>query len=325
MNTAPDKVMALSDAIERFVEDGSHISIGGFTINRNPMAAVYEIIRQRKKKLHLYAHSNGQGADELIGGGCLAKLEIAYSGTGRFGPTGIRFKKAVEGGTLPVEDYTNFQMTLRFLAGALGIPFLPTRSSLGTDIIEKWGFPADMRASDPKIPNEKLLVIDNPFGTWINKSKLVLVPAIQTDVTIVHVQKADRQGTARIKGLTFADVEQIKSARIVILTCEDLVETDELRVNSDGNQIPPFCVDAVVHVPFGAYPTACYGYYDYDPVYLKQYAAAAVNEEAHGGYLARFIHGVPDHARFLQIAAGSRLDELKADPRTGYAPNLNRS
>jgi glutaconate CoA-transferase subunit A len=325
MNTAPDKVMTLSDAIGRFVEDGAHISIGGFTLSRNPMAAVYEIIRQRKKGLHLYAHSNGQGADELIGGGCLSKLEIAYSGTGRFGPTCIRFKKAVETGTLPVEDYTNFQMTLRFLAGALGIPFLPTRSSLGTDIIEKWGFSAELRKSDPKLPNEKLIVIDNPFDTWINKSKLVLVPAIQTDVTIVHVQKADRQGTARIRGLTFADVEQIKSARKVILTCEELVESDALRANSDGNQIPPFCVDAVVHVPFGAYPTACYGYYDYDPVYLKKYAEYAANDRAYDEYSKRFIHGVAEHAEFLKIAAGNRLDEIMADPRTGYAPNLNRS
>jgi glutaconate CoA-transferase, subunit A len=325
MNTAPDKVITLSDAIKRYVVDGCHISIGGFTLSRNPMAAVYEIIRQRKKGLHLYAHSNGQGADELIGGGCLSKLEIAYSGTGRFGPTCIRFKKAVEAGTLPVEDYTNFQMTLRFLAGALGIPFLPTRSSLGTDIIEKWGFSEDLRKSDPKIPNEKLIVIDNPFGSWINKSKLVLVPAIQTDVTIVHVQKADKQGTARIKGLTFADVEQIKSARKVILTCEELVDTTTLRTNSDGNQIPPFCVDAVVHVPFGAYPTACYGYYDYDPVYLKKYAEVAADDQAYGEYRERFIHGVADHAGLLRIAAGDRLNEIKADPRTGYAPHLNRT
>jgi glutaconate CoA-transferase, subunit A len=325
MNTAPNKVMTLSDAIGRFVKDGNHISIGGFTLNRNPMAAVYEIIRQRKKGLHLYAHSNGQGADELIGAECLSKIEIAYSGTGRFGPTCIRFKKAVESGKLPVEDYTNFQMTLRFLAGALGIPFLPTRSSLGTDIIEKWGFSPELRKSDPKLPDDKLIVIDNPFGTWINKSRLVLVPAIQTDVTIVHVQKADRQGTARIKGLTFADIEQVKSARNVILTCEELFEPDVLRVNSDGNQIPPFCVDAVVHVPFGAYPTACYGYYDYDPVYLKAYAEYAENDQAYGNYLERFIHDVADHSGFLRIAAGNRLDEIKADPRTGYATNLNRT
>ena len=91
MNTNDNKVVTLSEAIQRYVADGCHISIGGFTINRNPMAAVYEIIRQSKKELHLYAHSNGQGVDELIGGGCVAKLEIAYAGSGRFAPTCVRF------------------------------------------------------------------------------------------------------------------------------------------------------------------------------------------------------------------------------------------
>ncbi|MEE4114123.1 MAG: CoA transferase, partial [Desulfobacteraceae bacterium] len=140
MNVDANKLMSLSEAVSRFVPDGAHISIGGFTINRNPMAAVYEVIRQRKRRLHLYAHSNGQGVDELIGAGCVDRLEIAYAGSGRFASTCIRFRKAVESGQLPVEDYTNYQMTLRFMAGAMGVPFLPTRSSLGTDIMNIWGF-----------------------------------------------------------------------------------------------------------------------------------------------------------------------------------------
>ena len=117
-----DKSMPLAEAIRRFVGDGSHISIGGFTINRNPMAAVYEIIRQGRQGLHLYAHSNGQGVDELIGGGCVQRLEIAYGGNGRFASTCLRFRKAVQAGTLAVEDYSNYQMSLRFLAGAMGVP-----------------------------------------------------------------------------------------------------------------------------------------------------------------------------------------------------------
>jgi glutaconate CoA-transferase subunit A len=125
-----NKIMDLAEAVKRYVFDGCHISIGGFTINRNPMAAVYEIIRQGIKNLHVYAHSNGQGVDELVGANCVAKLEIAYGGNGRFAPTCVRFRKAVQQGTLLVEDYTNYQMTLRFLAGAMGVPFLPTRSSL---------------------------------------------------------------------------------------------------------------------------------------------------------------------------------------------------
>ncbi len=324
MNTGFDKVMNMSEAIKLYVADGSHISIGGFTINRNPMAAVYEIIRQKIKNLHLYAHSNGQGVDELIGGGCVSKLEIAYGGNGRFAPTCIRFKKAVKEGTIIVEDYSNYQMTLRFLAGAMGVPFLPTRSSLGTDIINKWGFSENLRKSNHKIPDKKLTVMDNPFTSWTNATKVVLVPAINTDVTIIHVQKSDRQGTARIEGLTFADIEQAKSAKHLIITCEDLVGSEELRKNPDQNQIPSFCVDAVVHVPFGAFPTASYRYYDYDPVYLNEYKEYAADDLSYKKYLEKFIYGVKDHQCLLDLVGGERMEMIKADPRTGYAANLDR-
>lgn len=324
MNTGFDKVMNLSEAIKLYVSDGSHISIGGFTINRNPMAAVYEIIRQDRKDLHLYAHSNGQGVDELIGAGCVSRLEIAYGGSGRFAPTCIRFKKAVTEGTIIVEDYSNYQMTLRFLAGAMGVPFLPTRSSLGTDIIDKWGFPEKLRKSDHKIPDKKLIVTDNPFTSWTNATKVVLVPAINTDVTIIHVQKADRQGTARIEGLTFADIEQAKSANHLIITCEELVESEELRKYPDQNQIPFFCVDAVVHAPFGAFPTASYRYYDYDPVYLNEYRAHAEDDLRYKKYLEKFVYGVKDHQSLLDLVGEERMEMIKADPRTGYATNLDR-
>lgn len=324
MNTASDKVTELKEAIRQYVSNGSHISVGGFTLNRNPMAAVYEIMRQKIKHLHLYAHSNGQAVDELIGGGCVDKVEIAYGGTGRFAPTCIRFKQAVQNGTLMVEDYSNYQMTLRFLAGAMGVPFLPTRSSLGTDIVDKWGFSETVRQSDPRLPNDKLIVMDNPFGTWGDTPKLVLVPAINPDVTIIHVQKADRQGTVRIGGLPFADIEQAKSAQHVIVTCEELVEADELRATPEHNQIPFFCVDAVVHVPFGAYPTACYRHYDYDPLYLSQYGKAASDEGLFKDYLDKFVYSVPDHPALLARIGQEQLEKIKADSRTGYAVGLDR-
>jgi glutaconate CoA-transferase subunit A len=324
MNVVPNKVMTLGDAVRQYVFDGCHMSIGGFTINRNPMAAVYEIIRQRIKHIHLYAHSNGQGVDELVGGGCIDRLEIAYGGSGRFAPTCVRFKKAVQNGSLAVEDYSNYQMTLRFLAGAMGVPFLPTRSSLGTDIIDKWGFSSELRATESRLPNEKLIVMDNPFGDWGTAPKLVLVPAITTDVTIIHTQKADIHGTARMEGLTFSDVEQAKSARHVIVTCEELIQDESLRANPDSNQIPHFCVSAVVHSPWGAYPTACYHHYDYDPSYLNEYRKSAEDDSLHAVYLDRFVYGVNNHQALLDLRGQSALDAIKADPRTGYAVGLDR-
>jgi glutaconate CoA-transferase, subunit A len=324
INNDTDKVMTLEAAVRRFVTDGCHLSIGGFTVNRNPMAAVYEIIRQGKRRLHLYAHSNGQGVDELIGGGCVDRLEIAYGGNGRFAPTCIRFRRAVEAGELVVEDYSNYQMTLRFAAGAMGVPFLPVRSGLGTDIVAKWGFDMEMRRADPRLPDQKLCVIDNPFGDWAQATKLVLVPAINPDVTILHAQSADRTGTVRIRGLTFADVEQARAARRVIVTCEELVEEDGLRDNPGANQLPFFCVDAVVHQPMGAYPTACYGHYDYDPAYLNAYRDHARDETSYRSYLDRYVYGAADHQAFLDLQDAGQLERIQADPHKGYAIGLDR-
>jgi len=319
-----DKQMSLKSAIETYVFDGAHLSIGGFTINRNPMAAVYEIIRQKKRGIHLYAHSNGQGLDELVGGGCVARLEVAYGGSGLFAPTCVRFRKAVQAGTLPVEDYSNYQMTLRFAAGAMGVPFLPVRSGLATDIVEKWGFDATMRARDPKLPDQKLLVADNPFGRWADTEKVVLVPAIQPDVTIIHVQRADRAGTVCIDGLPFADVEQAKAARHVIVTCEEIVDAETLREHPERNHLPFFCVDAVAHVPMGAYPTACYGRYDYDPQFLKRYRRCAEDEKRYQSYLNQSIFGVDDHAALLAMQPPGALAAIQADARKGYATGLSR-
>jgi glutaconate CoA-transferase, subunit A len=283
MNNDLDKTMPLAQAIRQYVKHGAHISIGGFTLNRNPMAAVYEIIRQKIRDLHLYAHSNGTGLDELVGAGCISKLEIAYGGNGKAAPTCIRFARAIQNNEILFEDYSNYMMSLRFMAGAMGVPFLPTLSGLGSDMLTTWGFSESMRRSDPKIVDQKLAVVDNPFGEWGGAQKVVAVPAINPDVTIIHVQQADAMGTCRIRGLTFADVEQVKASRHVIVTCEELVEKPVLRENPDMNQIPFIHVSAVCHVPFGGYPTAVYGHYDYDSWFLKQFARAARDQAAFQG------------------------------------------
>ena len=324
MTNSLNKVIPLKQAIERYVKNESHISIGGFTLNRNPMAAVYEIIRQKIKNLHLYAHSNGTGLDELIGAGCISKLEIAYAGNGKAAPTCIRFARAVQNNEILFEDYSNYMMSLRFMAGAMGLPFLPTLSGLGTDILTKWGFPQSMRKADPKIVDDKLIVLDNPFGSWTGASKVVLVPAINPDITIIHVQKADAMGTCSIQGLSFADIEQVKASKQVIVTCEKLVAKEELRQNPDLNQIPFIHVSAVCHVPLGAYPTAVFGHYDYDSQYLRRFAIAAKNPDEFKNYQEKYIYGVKDHEAFLNIVGQERIDAIKADPRTGYSVNMKR-
>lgn len=324
MNNRHKKVTGLAQAVRQYVHPGDHIAIGGFTLNRNPMAAVHEIIRQNITGLHLYAHSNGQGLDELCGSGAVSGLEIAYAGNGRFAPTCICFKRQVMKNKIRVEDYTNFQMALRFLAGAMGIPYLPTTTALGTDIIGKWGFDPELRRTDKKLASKKLVISENPFSRNTIPEKIVLVPAITPDVTIIHAQQADTNGTTRIQGLTFSDVEQAKAAGKVIVTCDELVDAGSLNADPGANQLPSFCVDAVVHVPFGAYPTACYGWYDYDAPFLDAYRHMAATEKKFSAYLQEYILDTGDHMQFIQKACGDRLESIKADPETGYSDRIQR-
>ena len=323
MSAVGRKVTSLADAVRRFIHDGAHVSFGGFTVNRQPMAVAYEIIRQGITGLHVYMHSGGQAFDPLVGAGCVRAVELAYGANGRFAPTCVRFRKAVERGEILVEDYTNYQMTLRFQAGAMGVPFLPVRSGMGTDIVERWGFDAEMRQGDPRLPNRKLIVFDDPFAEG-DPEPVVLVPAVNPDVTVIHAQQADTQGTVRIVGLTFADVEQARAARCVIVTCEELVEPEVVRAEPDRNQIPFFVVDAVVHVPYGAHPTACYGFYDYDARHLNAYRALASDDAQFVAYLDEYVYGVGGHAKYLEKIGAEPLERIRAAPPFGYAPGLAR-
>ncbi|HEX9911222.1 MAG TPA: CoA-transferase, partial [Desulfatiglandales bacterium] len=238
-----DKLMSLKEAVRRFVRNGCQLSIGGFTVARNPMAAVYEIVRQGIRDIHLVCHSNGQGLDVLIGAGCVKRVEIAYGGNGRYAPTCFRFRKAVEQGRIEFEDYSNYQMSLRFLAGSLSIPFIATKSGLGSDLLRVQGFSEEIRRQR-KVARKKFEIIQNPFVE--EEDQVVLLPALSPDVAIVHAQYVGEDGTVRVKGLTFADVEQAKSADVVIVTCEEIVPRSFIRLDPDQNTLPGFFADAIV-------------------------------------------------------------------------------
>ena len=316
-----DKLMSVDEAVKRFIKDGCQIAIGGFTVTRNPMAMVYGIVRQGIKDIHLVCHSNGQALDVLIGAGCVKRVEIAYGGNGRFAPTCIRFKKAIQKGEVEFEDYSNYQMSLRFLAGALGIPFITTKSGLGTDIINLEGFSRKIR-KEQKVASQKLIVMQNPFNDA--DDKVVLLPALNPDVSLIHAQYVGEDGTVRIKGLTFADIEQAQSADVVIVTCEEIVPRSFIRSDPDQNSLPPFFVDAIVKVPYGAHPTACYVFYDYDPKHLNLYKKAAEDDNLFKQYLDEWVFGVTSHDAYLDKVGGATLMNIKANPVLGYTPGLDR-
>jgi glutaconate CoA-transferase subunit A len=316
-----DKLMTLEDAVSRFIKNGSQIAIGGFTVTRNPMAIAYEIVRQNIKNIHLACHSHGQALDVLIGAGCVKRLEIAYGGNGRYAPTCIRFKKAIQRGEIQFEDYSNYQMSLRFLAGALGIPFIPTKSGLGSDLINLEGFPPEIR-KEKKVASKKYVVTQNPFNG--ENDKVVLLPALNPDVAIMHAQYVGEDGTVRIKGLTFADIEQAKSADIVIVTCEEIVPRSFIRLDPDQNSLPPFFVDAIVKIPYGAHPTAVYTCYDYDPKHLNLYKKVADDDRTFKEYLDEWVYGVKSHEEYLEKIGSTTLLQIKANPVLGYAVGLDR-
>jgi len=317
-----DKFMTPAEAVSRFVPNGAQVALGGFTINRNPMALIHEIIRQQVRDLHVVCHSHGQGLDLLIGAGCVGRLEIAYGGNGRFAPTCVRFRKAIEQGRILWEDYSNYQMSLRFLAGALGIPFIPTKSGLGTDVLRREGFPREIR-KEPKVASRKWVLLQNPFLEK-EEDPVVLLPALTPDVALVHAHQVGEDGTVRIRGLTFADIEQAKSADVVIVTCEEVVSRSHIRSDPDHNSLPPFLIDAVVPIPFGAHPTACSFYYDYDPRHLNHYRKMAEDEQRFQQYLAEWVYGVKTHNEYLDRLGGARLAEIRADSMLGYRKGLER-
>jgi glutaconate CoA-transferase subunit A len=180
-----------------------------------------------------------------------------------------------------------------------------------------------MRRKDARLANQKLVVLDNPFDEG-HPEPVILVPAINPDVTVIHAQQADTQGTVRFAGLTFADVEQARAARHVIVTCEELVEPDLLRAEPERNHIPFLSVHAVVQVPYGAHPTACYGFYDYDAQHLNTYLSLASDDVQFAAYLDEYVYGVEGHAAYLEKIGAESLERIRAIPPFGYRPGLER-
>lgn len=319
-----NKVSTLAEAASR-VHCGASISIGGFTSQRHPNALLRELIRQKVKDLVVYYHSAGSDVDLLIGAGCVRRLEGAYLADGVFAPIAPNFRRFVESSRIEVEDYSNAAMMARFAAGAMGLPCLPTRSMLGTDMMPS----APLAPPAPDTPKDiagasgpKALTMRCPFSDEL----LAVVPAIRSDFCLLHVQQASASGLLRIEGQEFLDVQQALAAKTVIATCEELVDEDVLRREPERNRIPAFAVDAVVVVPFGAHPHGVHNRYDYDPEHLRTYNAAAESDATFAGYLSQFVFGAQSHEAYLQAVGGTeRLAQLSPGQGVGYNPLLKRS
>ncbi len=323
------KVMRLEEAVERFVKDGSVICLGGISICRRPMAATYEIIRQGKRELHLI--SIGPALPELLLAlaGCVSICEGCYHGYEVFGHP-YMWRGLVEKGPAETgyrfDDWSHYGLASRFLAGWLGVPFIPTLTARGSDIWNpEFDNLRDLRGKRRKIPKRKFVVMEDPF---YDSGEVILVPAARPDVTIVHAQVAAPDGTARIYGAHYDDFIHAASADHVIVTCEHVVSRERISEQPEMNLIPSVYVDAVCEVPYGAHPGSCLGFYDYDPWFLREFVRVTregeKRPERFRRWLEEWVFGVGSHQGYLEKLGVRRLLTLRAEPMLGYAPSLPR-
>ena len=271
------KVMTLKDAIAKYVHSGDHIALGGFTTDRKPYAAVFEILRQGITDLTGLGGAAGGDWDMLIGNGRVKAYINCYTANSGVTNVSRRFRKWFEAGKLTMEDYSQDVIYMMWHAAALGLPFLPVTLMQGSGLMKYWGISEEQRKALEKVDDLKCVEIDNPFKPG---EKVVAVPVPKLDTAIIHVQKASPDGTCIIEGDEFHDVDVAVAARKVIVTCEELVSDEYIRRDPSLTRIFGECVSAVVHCPYGAWPSQCYNYYDNDSHALKEYDKASKYQDA---------------------------------------------
>ncbi len=298
------KLKTASEVV-RTIPDGAHIALGGFAIARNVLTVVHELIRQRKQNLTLSQCVMGMDTDLLVGAGCVSRLMVGGGSLDRFGLVNC-VNRARESGQVVSLDYSSLSVCFMYLAGALGLSFIPIKSLLSSEVL-------DRLERGPGADTVRRMKC--PF----TGEEYLLLRAIQPDVSLVHVQAADEEGNCHIHGPRWENEEQAKAGRRVILIAEEIVPTDLMRRHPTRTVIPAHRVEAVIHQPFGAHPTAVYSCYDYDAEHLQLYVEHARDPQRIGDYIEKYILSTRDHAGYLEKVGGqAKLDKLKADPVLGY-------
>lgn len=297
------KVSTLAEAVAS-VQPDSHVALSGFATARCAMAFAHEVIRQGIKNLTVSQCVAGIDADVLVGGGCVERIIYGGGSRGRSGPHSC-LNRAIEKGDLEREELSSLSMTFRYLAGSLGLPFIPIRSLNGSDILKEL-----KEISPPPVG-----YLQDPFT---GEDWLVIKPLIP-DVAVIQVQVADEQGNAWILGPRWDNEEQVKASKRAIVFTEQLVSTEMIRRFPERTLIPSFRVSHVVQQPFSAHPSSVYGVYDFDKAHIKEYAIASRTPEGMSEYLEKYVYGVEDHWEYLEMLGGMRyLNKLVADPVLGY-------
>jgi acyl CoA:acetate/3-ketoacid CoA transferase alpha subunit len=284
--------MTDEEAVSRFVFDGCYIGTELYGTVRCPVSLVREVIRQGKRNLRVC----GQGVYELdlwLAAGLVKKLDITYIGLEVYG-TSASLRRAVESGQVETcVEWSNGAISWRMKAAAMGVPFLPARSMLGTDT---FAYSAAQ-------------VVKDPFTGM----KVCLLPALILDVGLIHVHRADRYGNAQIEGISGFAFEMARASKRLILSAEEIVPTDEIRKYPDRTLIPYYLVDAVVHAPFGSHPGEMAYLYGRDEPALREWIEASKTAEGAQAYLNKYVHAVKNHREYLDLIGQERLTQLVAE------------
>jgi glutaconate CoA-transferase subunit A len=291
-----DKRMTLKEAVAKFVKDGINLGVGGFVNTRVPAAIIHEIIRKGVQNLTLSFQSNSICLEWLAGAMIIApekvsikRVELAWWGYELIGIAPL-WRYLVTNRLVETDDYTNYGMSVRFKAGAMGIPFIPVR---------------DHGGSDMELVNRGKMIVC-PF----TGQNIYLLPACNPDVGIVHTTAADMYGNARIFGALCTCPEIATASAYTIMTTDKVIPTETIRRYPNLTEIPYVCVDAVVEQPFGCYPGACYGYYWFDMDHLRMYRGICDefrktgNKDGLKKYFNDYIFGCETFDDFLEKTAG---------------------
>jgi glutaconate CoA-transferase subunit A len=281
----------MREAIGQFVPDGASVCMNCQMEQMIPFAAGHEIIRQKKRRMTLIGPISDILFDQLIGAGCVERVIAAWIGNVMMG-SAYNFRRAVEGGGLKVTDMTNFTVALALQAAAMGVPFLPTRSALGSDVTKS---------------NEFFTEIELPFD---KREKLHAIKALAPDVTIVHVQRADRDGNSHCWGNFGIMLEAVRAARTVIVTAEEIVDPEVIASDPNRTVIPGFLVSAVVEAPLGAHPSAVQGYYKRDDRFFEDYHDDTKTAEDFGHWADYWVYGVADVDEYAARLGDERVQSL---------------
>ena len=283
-----DKRMTADHAVA-LVRDGDHIAIGGTLYSRTPMALLFTLLKRRPQRLTLSRPLACYEVELFLSAGAAERIVTSWVGIGL--PWGLApvFRQYIETGAATYEEWSHLAMGLRYKAGAMGVPFLPAMTMLGSDIAGQVG----------------LQTVTCPY----TGERLAAFPALNPDVALIHAHRADMYGNVQVDGYRHMDTDMARAARTVIVSAEKIVSPEEISAQPWATMLPHFAVDAVVEAPHGAYPHECYGAYEADTEHFDAYAGA-IRANGTGGalrYVEEYVDGYPDFAAFLAAVGPDRL------------------